>query len=527
LFGYYVDQLGYSFPGLTNAHSTTISGNVAGFASVVRAENTLNAYVKAHPELMSKPVSYNASRSASESVKLLESTIKPGDLVAFAVDYGDGTGDNHAHFSVYVGKYNGVYYFAHSGASGRGPELITWDALKNGSGKSGNLQHIEAAYRVLDQGGKLTLNKGIASDEDIVADCAKNYTIAGAEYGVYDTADTLVGTFVTDADGVGYDKANPTNAYLSLMGGTYTVKELVAPTGYSKDGKTYEVTVENGNTVNLSVEDRPIFDPLKIVLTKTGYKNVKITGAQFTLTYYEEAFTKLSDADKYTPKKTWVFETDEDGVFSFDPEYLVSGDEVPFSDFLDMYVVPIGTIVVEETLVPEHYTKADSFIISATADGTDYLTADGTRIITTEGDGYALDEIKEGYLYITKTSTDANFPNTVAGAEYTVYTDDKATKPALVNNTTDIAVLKIEKQDDAFISQTIALAPGTYYLKETKAPSGYALDKTIHSVNVAEVETATLSLQDRPETAVLKLQKVKVADETNDPSDDVGARPHF
>ncbi len=38
------------------------------------------------------------------------------------------------------------------------------------------------------------------------------------------------------------------------------------------------------------------------------------------------------------------------------------------------------------------------------------------------------------------------------------------------------------------------LVPGTYYVQEISAPSGYSLDPTIHTVNVSLANTATLSL---------------------------------
>lgn len=38
------------------------------------------------------------------------------------------------------------------------------------------------------------------------------------------------------------------------------------------------------------------------------------------------------------------------------------------------------------------------------------------------------------------------------------------------------------------------LDPGTYYVQEISAPSGYNLDPTVHTVNVSLANTATLSL---------------------------------
>lgn len=510
IFGYYVTVLGYSFPGLTNIH---YGSGTTGFASVVRIENTLNSYISSHGDLISKVVPYNASRSKAES-RAVAATLQPGDMVAFSAYYPSlGSGENHAHFTTYVGYYNGEYYFAHSGAEGRGPELVTLTALESGaSGKAGQMR-IETAYRILDQKGTLTLNKTIASDAELLENCPNSYSLAGAEYAVYDENSVLVGTFVTDADGVGYDKANPANAYISLNKGDYFLEETKAPEGYYLDTKSYDVTIESSTTVNVAVKDTPILDPLSIVLTKTGYEDVKIAGAQFTMTYYTENFAMVSEADNYTANKQWVFETDNNGIFKYNPEYKVSGDDLFYSTKLEDYVILAGTYVVEETLVPANYVKAETFIISIDEAGNiTYLTASGNEMIYTEGDGYALDEIKEGYLYLTKTSTDPDFEGTVAGAEYTVYTDADCTQIAKINGTTTNAVLTIALVDTVYKSATIALAPGTYYVKETKAPAGFSTDIKVHGVTVEEAKTATAALTDDTEGYVDLLKTSSVAD---------------
>ena len=47
-------------------------------------------------------------------------------------------------------------------------------------------------------------------------------------------------------------------------------------------------------------------------------------------------------------------------------------------------------------------------------------------------------------------------------------------------------------------TNTLKLTPGTYYVREAKAPKGFALDPTVHTVNVVSGQTATVQSKDEP-----------------------------
>ncbi|MDY6304804.1 MAG: SpaA isopeptide-forming pilin-related protein, partial [Oribacterium sp.] len=93
--------------------------------------------------------------------------------------------------------------------------------------------------------------------------------------------------------------------------------------------------------------------------------------------------------------------------------------------------------------------------------------------------------------------TNGNSYYTLGGAEYAVYSDQALTK--------SVGVLKTDKNGT---SNTLSLDAGTYYVKETKAPNGFKLDSTVHSMAIKENETTTLTVKDSYVPSSVTLKKV-------------------
>lgn len=132
--------------------------------------------------------------------------------------------------------------------------------------------------------------------------------------------------------------------------------------------------------------------------------------------------------------------------------------------------------------------------------------------------------IKKGKLCIKKTSanpaiTDNNPCYSLQGAEYGVYkteADAKANKNK-VNTLTIGKYDSSEKYKDW--SNEIELDAGTYYLKETKNPKGYALNNSVVSVVVKANESSWIGtngeFKDYPQSDPVRILLGKVDKETN------------
>ena len=115
-----------------------------------------------------------------------------------------------------------------------------------------------------------------------------------------------------------------------------------------------------------------------------------------------------------------------------------------------------------------------------------------------------------GELQISKVSanpdiTDGNDCYKLEGAQYGLYTDAGATNQI---NTLTIGA-------DGWSNKVDGLTAGTYYIKEIKAPQGYALDPTIYSIQVDGGTTATKELKDLPQSDPVGVLLGKIDKETN------------
>lgn len=114
----------------------------------------------------------------------------------------------------------------------------------------------------------------------------------------------------------------------------------------------------------------------------------------------------------------------------------------------------------------------------------------------------------KGKLKLKKASSnpgisDNNPCYSLEGATYGVYSDSGCTQ--------QVGTLTCNASGD---SNVIDIAPGTYYVKETKVGKSYALDEGVHKVNVSGGQTATVNVTDAPQNDPADMLVAKVDAET-------------
>lgn len=85
----------------------------------------------------------------------------------------------------------------------------------------------------------------------------------------------------------------------------------------------------------------------------------------------------------------------------------------------------------------------------------------------------------------------------LAGAEYTVYSNGNPVGKLVT--------------DANGATGTLELTPGTYTVKETKAPKGFALDQQTYTVSIASGQTATVNSKDEPQFDPVSVVLKKIA----------------
>ena len=115
-----------------------------------------------------------------------------------------------------------------------------------------------------------------------------------------------------------------------------------------------------------------------------------------------------------------------------------------------------------------------------------------------------------GFLTLNKQSantslTSGNSCYSLAGATYGVYSD--------AGCSTQVTTLTTDASGNA---GTVSLNEGTYYYKELTAPSGYALDSTVGSINVTASQTSTVSVTDTPVNDPVRISINKIDSATGE-----------
>ena len=331
---------------------------------------------------------------------------------------------------------------------------------------------VKAVFRVSAPVGTLDVRK-TSSNTQYTNENAM-YSFEGTTFEVYDSEGVLAGTLVADAEG-------KTEA-LDLPAGTYTVKETKVGKGYIRNTETKTVTITPGETSSISFANDPIPDPGSLYLRKwdrdtdrpAAQGTATLKGAQYRIDYYDNTTWSGS------PKASWVFETDANGVIRYDPAHKVSGSDL--YSYHGAYEFPLGSIKVTEVKAPAGYLmSADCLYATITQNGNTAKltwTTETQSLIKAYGDGWAVfEDVIYGGVRFKKVDAETGSP--LSGAEISIYNNSDA--EILVNGTLyskgDLIVSLTTGENGVCETAKDLLPYGSYYAVETKPSDRYLLNE--------------------------------------------------
>lgn len=389
-------------------------------------------------------------------------TVRPGDVVVFCNASG-----STVHTAI-VGEDRTLY---HALNERMGTCHQAFDDVWGVNGGHGKVYASFDVYRGLEDAGRIRLRK--ASAQPAATEGNPNYSLAGAEYAVYDDAGAQVATLVTDESGA----AGPT---ADLPSGTYTVRETKAPEGFSLDPNEYAVELGSG-TWDESREVLVTPDPEAPLMaasvevrkhdSETGEGSpqggASLAGAELLVEHYAVdpgAVGGPEDLEGLEPDMAAVAVTGEDGRAEVSSMTAADGAEVPG--------VPLGVLLVTERKAPEGYL----------ASGEEFLLKVGSPdngAVEVENEADFAEDVARGGVRVEKRDleTGENAPQggaSVDGAVFEVVND--SANPVTVGGE-EVApgevALTLETEGGAAESAPDALPYGDYLVREVEAPEGY------------------------------------------------------
>ena len=275
------------------------------------------------------------------------------------------------------------------------------------------------------------------------------YSFSGMQFTVYKDAGLTQPVTTVTTDSSGHGKSEP------LFFGTYYGKETSPPMGYIASNHVFtigigqDVTVDGGVTGTVNVSDDIIRK--RIGIQKHDKETGKAEPYNSLVAFSGAQYTVYSDANCTNAVTTIT--TNAAGFAQTDP-------------------LPVATYYLKETKRPYGY-ELDQTVHSVTSDFS------GTVQVYTD---ISSEQVIRKPIEVQKYDKDTGKPEphniacTFEGAEYTIYSDQACT------NALEVLTLNAA----GYAKSTKKYVIGTYYLKETKPPRGYNIDKNVYACKVVD-----------------------------------------
>ncbi len=438
------------------------------------------------------PYVTSVQRGCSDLSAEVNRVARPGDIIVFYSSPNWGNNDDQTHVGIInktggAGEYESgtsLYTYPsydYDSTDNKGARtnysIARWAYYAKSDGKSSN------SFEILSQRSELRLQKSSANTA-----CTANnacYSLEGAVYHVYagtSATGTPVATLTTNVAGFA--------SVSDLPYGTYTVKEVTAPKGYTVDTKSYTVTT-GASPATLNVTDQPKMDPVSILLSKKSTTGTPVANAQYTIKYYKGVKSDTDPAASRIPvDRSWTFKTDETGKirFSNNQKWFVSGDE--FYTYFGAVALPEGTVTIQETQAPAGYVLDPTIYVRQITPGEDSSVSTFNEVTVTE-------QTIRGDMAFTKKNEDGEALANVmfsltcndTGESHIIWTDENgyySTASSYISHSKDT------NQDKTgsgiwFGNETLddnrgALPYGTYTLKELRCDANKNKYKDIQPI---------------------------------------------
>lgn len=262
------------------------------------------------------------------------------------------------------------------------------------------------------------------------------YSLEGAKYTVWNekTGEYYYDAITTDKYGYGW-------CYVPESG-NYQIQETVPPKGYKLDSTWYPVTL---NTTNYTFEHPEPIKTAEIRLHKSSKipTDKSLAGAKYGV---------------------WNW---EGSVGNGKPDFVITTDESGYGEIDNL---PLWHYYIQEIEAPEGF-GLDTTVYEADLGEAGSYDEIGVDLYSQEPPAF-------GKITLQKQSanpecTDGNSAYSLKGAEYSIYSNQDCTD----------YIDKLITDENGYAEKD-GLKLGTYYVKETKAPLGYALDKTVYTVDL-------------------------------------------
>lgn len=322
--------------------------------------------------------------------------------------------------------------------------------------------------------GRIQMQKVSANPE--ISDANSSYSLAGAVYGIYDKDQSMVAQMTTDANGSAVSEELPY--------GSYWIKEISAPPGYAVSASMSGEIILNAETVSVTVNDIPQNDPINIVVGKIDAQTTQnlpqgsasLAGAQFTVKYFKGLYDSDPEKAGQTAARTWVLQTDQDGICRLMESYKVSGDAF-YKDSNGYETFPLGTVTIQETKAPEGYLLNDELFVRK-------ITSEGTlEPVNTYQEPTVKEDVIRGGVAIAKKDleTEVNVPQgnaTLAGAEFEIV--NCSAQSVVVDGTVyangEVVTVIVTGEDGVASTDADTLPYGDYLIRESRASEGYLME---------------------------------------------------